>query len=195
MEIGLYDICLAIVIGFSIFGWLVLAGIKLNYGRLSSSLAKIYFSPRIGWFIFEVPNLVWAAYFLLWRGDSLTLSYSLFIIHYLNRDIVYPLRLKSTTKVPLQILLSAFTFTFGNGYLQGIANEEHIVVPGWRSLLGVLVFGFGMWVNIHSDNILQSAKEKLVKEGSCSVMQGLTDMCESTSFYSNGSLILIISGR
>lgn len=52
MELGLYEICLGIVIGYSILGWLVLTGIKINYGRLSNSMAKIYFSPRIGWFVF-----------------------------------------------------------------------------------------------------------------------------------------------
>lgn len=101
MEIGLYEICLGIVVGYSILGWLVLTGIKINYGRLSNSLAKVYFSPRIGWFVFEVPNLIWAAYFLFYLKNPLTLPYALFIIHYINRDIIYPLRLKSTTKVPL----------------------------------------------------------------------------------------------
>lgn len=159
----MYNLCLAIVLGYSALGWLVLTGIKLNYGRLSNSIAKVYLSPKIGWFLFEIPNLIWAAYFLLYLGNSLTLPYLLFIIHYINRDIIYPLRLKSTTKVPLEIMLSAFSFTFGNGYLQGIANQEYegrnVVLVG----LGVAVFFFGMWVNIHSDNILQAAKEKLVK--------------------------------
>lgn len=123
MEIGLFEVCLAMVVGYSILGWLVLTGIKINYGRLSNSMAKIYFSPRIGWFVFEVPNLVWACYFLFYLQNPLTVPYFLFIAHYINRDIIYPLRLKSTTKVPLEILLSAFSFTFANGYLQGIANQ------------------------------------------------------------------------
>ena len=32
------------------------------------------------------------------------------------------------------------------------------------TVLGVVIFAVGMWVNIHSDNILQAAKEKLSKE-------------------------------
>jgi len=70
-----------------------------------------------------VPNLIWAAYFLLIKGDGLSLAFALFIMHYLNRDIVYPLRMKSSTSIPLEIILSAFLFTTANGYLQCIANQ------------------------------------------------------------------------
>jgi hypothetical protein len=97
----MYDISLLIVIGYTVMGWLVLTGIKIGYGRMSNSFAKVYLSPKIGWFVFEIPNLLWACYFLFYLGDKLTLPYVLFIIHYINRDIIYPLRLKSTTKVPL----------------------------------------------------------------------------------------------
>ena len=62
-------------------------------------------------------------------------------------------------------MLSAFSFTFGNGYLQGIANQEHTPQNGVLVVVGVIVFFGGMWINVHSDNVLQSAKEKLVKEG------------------------------
>ena len=55
-------------------------------------------------------------------------------------------------------MLSAFSFTFGNGYLQGIANQEHESQPMWKLALGVIIFFFGMWINIHSDDILQQAK-------------------------------------
>ena len=90
-------------------------------------------------------------------------------MHYINRDIVYPWRMQSTTKVPLEILLSAFSFTFANGFIQALASQRYIPGPAWRTLLGVLLFAAGMTINIHSDNILQAAKQKLQKhgEGTC----------------------------
>jgi hypothetical protein len=174
MAIGLYELALAVVLGYSALGWLVLTGIKINYGRLSASLSKVYVSPRIGWFLFEIPNLLWAAYFLLWKGDAPSLPYLLFIMHYLNRDILYPLRLQSVTKVPLEILLSAFTFTAANGYLQGLANQAPPERLFWLVVAGTALFIAGMWVNVHSDNILQEAKQKLLKEGNSGQMQGRT---------------------
>jgi 3-oxo-5-alpha-steroid 4-dehydrogenase 1 len=120
---GLYEICLGIVVGYSVLGWLILTGIKINYGRLSNSFAGIYINPKFGWFFFEIPNLLWAAYFY-YLQHPIGFAYSLFILHYINRDIIYPLRLKSNTKVPLEIMLSAFSFTFANGYLQAYANTQ-----------------------------------------------------------------------
>ena len=34
----------------------------------------------------------------------------------------------------------------------------------FRSVAGVIVFALGMGINIHSDNILQEAKQKVIKE-------------------------------
>jgi hypothetical protein len=101
LEMTLENICIATVLGYTLAGWLVLTGIKLNYGRLSYSLVKIQVDPRFGWFFFEVPNLVWAYYFIFVKDSPMTLAFALFIIHYVNRDIIYPLTLKTTTPVPL----------------------------------------------------------------------------------------------
>lgn len=98
---SLYDICVGIVIFYTLVGWLVPLGIKIGYGRLKNSLIKIYLNPKLAWFLFEVPNLIWAVYFLFVSGDHLTLAYGLFILHYINRDIIYPLTMKSTNKVPI----------------------------------------------------------------------------------------------
>lgn len=152
------------VVGYSILGWLVLTGIKINYGRLSHSFLSIQVDPRFGWFFFEVPNLLWACYFIFLKGEGVTLPYLLFIVHYINRDIIYPLSLKTTTKVPLEIMLSAFSFTFANGYLQGIANSQGDPLPVFVRALGVVLFVGGMAVNIYSDRILQQTKEKLARE-------------------------------
>lgn len=154
-ELTLESLSLGTVLVYSGLGWLVLTGIKINYGRLSSCFSSIYVNPQLGWFFFEVPNLLWAGYFLLFRGDSLSLAYALFIIHYINRDIIYPLSLKSATTVPLEILLSAFSFTFANGYLQGIANSNPPEIGPFQQTLGIVVFAVGMGINIVSDRILQ----------------------------------------
>jgi len=83
----------------------------------------------------------------------------LFIIHYINRDLIYPLSLKTTTKVPFEIAINAFIFTLGNGFLQGSINERNIAESNtFRTIIGTLVFVFGMGVNIYSDKILQAAK-------------------------------------
>ena len=99
--VSLEIVCIVVVLFFTAFGWLVPLGVKIGYGRLKNSFVKFEVEPRLAWFLFEVPNLIWAFYFLVIRQDKLTLGYGLFILHYINRDIIYPLRLKTKNKVPL----------------------------------------------------------------------------------------------
>ena len=153
-----YTISLVFVVGYALFGWLIPLGIKINYGRLKNSLTSWDLDPKLAWFLFEVPNLIWAVYFLFIKGDTLSLGYGLFIIHYINRDIIYPLRLKTTTKVPLEITLAAFSFTLSNGYLQGTANPQAVNSSTFCKIIGTIIFFTGMYINIRSDNILQKAK-------------------------------------
>lgn len=76
--------------------------------------------PRISWFLFESPNLVWS--FVCWseqRKDMDTandLLLSLFVLHYIQRAIVYPLILSTNTKpIPLSVVVTAFIFCNVNG--------------------------------------------------------------------------------
>lgn len=148
---------------YTLAGWLVPLGIKIGYGRLKNSTLSLELPPKLAWFLFEVPNLIWAVYFILIRGDQLSLGYGLFIVHYINRCIIYPLSLKTTNKVPLEIAAAAASFTFANGYLQGLSNQKMNQSSEHNKLLlvlGIVLFFLGLFINIKSDQILQSAKEK-----------------------------------
>lgn len=103
-------------------------------------------------------------YFLLCGTLTPTVGLVLFTMHYLNRDIIYPLTLKTTTKVPLEIVVSAFSFTFANGYLQCVGAMADHPINRWVQAVGVAVFALGMWVNVKSDAMLQEAKQKVNKE-------------------------------
>jgi 3-oxo-5-alpha-steroid 4-dehydrogenase 1 len=94
----------------------------------------------------------------------LSVGIVLFTVHYINRDIIYPCLLKTTTKVPLEIVLSAFTFTFANGYLQCVGAMRGRNGNVLMEVLGVAVFVLGMWVNIKSDRMMQAAKLKVARE-------------------------------
>ena len=41
IEWDLYAICVAIVVGYLLSGWLVTLGIKINYGRLKNSISHL----------------------------------------------------------------------------------------------------------------------------------------------------------
>jgi hypothetical protein len=67
--LNLYKICVIVVYMYTALGWLVPLGVKVGYGRLKNSLFKFDIEPRLAWFLFEVPNLLWAIYFLFYCDD------------------------------------------------------------------------------------------------------------------------------
>jgi hypothetical protein len=74
-------------------------------------------SAPLAWCFFELPNLYWSAYY--WNAVASQQQHillSLFVLHYVQRSILYPLMLaKSTKRIPLPIVLAAFSFTNCNG--------------------------------------------------------------------------------
>ena len=86
-----------------------------------------------------------------------------FTLHYLNRSLLYPFSVSRGRPLPLLASGSAFLFTFYNGVLQShfllsLAKLEDLQPA--ISVLGVLTFAWGMFVNIQSDNILRSLRRE-----------------------------------
>lgn len=108
----------------------------------------------------ELPALVVCpiVYFLFESIYNLSLLFiSIWIIHYFNRTIIYPLRIKTKgKKMPLTIACSAFFFNiingFFNGYFIALINIESL-----NYLLiyfGLFLFLVGFFINVYSDNKL-----------------------------------------
>lgn len=94
------------------------------WGKTLTSKRQFYFGPlipsRISWFVFESPNLIWS--YFCWRKrrddvDSVNqILLLLFVIHYIQRDIVFPLIISKNTKpLPLAVVLAAFFYCSVNG--------------------------------------------------------------------------------
>ena len=108
------------------------------------------------------------------QGGELQLSTNaallfLFALHYVNRAIIYPLRMnKNSHKVPLLVTLFASAVTICNGYLQSFyLVRVHKFDPlsfsatTWSNLqrwLGIGIFFAGMGINIHSDGVLRNLR-------------------------------------
>jgi len=141
-----------------------------NWGKNFSTLLGPTVPPRLAWCLFEIPNLYWS--FLCYlrqqqQGSSSlptanTILLALFVGHYVNRSIVYPLTLNPHTKrIPLEIVLSAHLYTNVNGYLQAQALCQFYTYPDdslvrqARFWLGLMLFGTGVAINWQSDAILR----------------------------------------
>lgn len=133
---------------------------KAPYGRHSSKKWGIMIDNKLGWVIMELPALVVCpfVYFLFESTYNLSLLFiSIWILHYFNRTIIYPLRIKTKgKKMPLTIACSAFFFNiingFFNGYFIALINIEFL-----NYLLiyfGLFLFLVGFFINVYSDNKL-----------------------------------------
>jgi 3-oxo-5-alpha-steroid 4-dehydrogenase 1 len=141
--------------------------ITAPFGRHTSDKWGRSINNKVGWVIMELPSLALMIYFLLYGSNSFNsyvwILFSLWIIHYLNRTFIYPLRIKATEKkMPLFIVLNAILFNCVNAGLNGYflseiaANDRYdenwLVSP--QFIFGISLFFCGMFINWKSDTIL-----------------------------------------
>lgn len=130
------------------------------------------------WVLMECPTLVLTAV-LLWFGpsDCLTARPSnsiilgLFVLHYIQRSLIYPLRIRGGAPMPTFIFISALTFCAWNGYLQvrdltylscqdedlSSLSDARLRNPAFY--FGVFLFLAGFCANLHSDAILRNLRK------------------------------------
>jgi len=147
-----------------------------NWGKNFQTLLGPTVPPRLGWCLFEIPNLYWALLCYYPQKDKLPLAnvllLALFAGHYVNRAIVYPLTLNPHSKpLPLEIVLAAFLYTNVNGYVQArglcqfhIYSDDYSVQP--QFLAGMILFGIGVSINWQSDDILRNLRKSKTSSGS-----------------------------
>jgi 3-oxo-5-alpha-steroid 4-dehydrogenase 1 len=137
------------------------------FGRHTSDKWGILVNNKLGWVVMEFPSLFLMGYFLFWGTHSfhsfIWILFALWITHYINRTLIYPLRIKSTLKeMPLLIVLSAVFFNFVNAGLNGYYLAMFAPVKDYNVnwlysphfLIGITLFITGMVINWKSDNIL-----------------------------------------
>ena len=152
------------------------------------------FDARVSWFLFECPNLIWSWYYFCWhwrdsenfhpesqsspsamasptrvmRISTNAVLASLFALHYVNRAIIYPMRMNpNSQEVPLLVIFSAAAVTSLNGYLQCFhlaqIGEHPPLTPSLElgnvvRWAGVCLFFAGMAVNVRSDEVLRNLR-------------------------------------
>lgn len=173
---------------------------KQGGGRGGTPKYRWWFGPTINaplsWMLFESPNLIWAFYCYRYWCDANIFSLEspdatqqvisfesgrvqistnaalllLFALHYVNRAIVYPLRMNPTShQVPLLVTVCASLVTVWNGYLQcfySVQMEKFDPLSlslSWNNLqcwTGIGLFFAGMGINIHSDGVLRNLRRR-----------------------------------
>lgn len=135
------------------------------YGRHVSNKWGPMISNRLGWIIQESPSMIFITiFFITGTGEKTKAAWffwGLWVLHYINRSIIFPLRTKTKGKqIPLVIVASAIFFNFINGFLNGTFlgnfagryNNNYFTSAPF--IIGILIFVTGVVINNWSDDIL-----------------------------------------
>ena len=157
------------------YAWLAIAVIvhitmffvTAPFGRHTTTAWGPTINNKLGWFVMELPSLAIMAYFLITGTQSLStyawVLFALWIFHYTNRTLIYPLRMRATPKrMPVVIAGSAVFFNLMNAGLNGYYLAElapaHKYDVSWLTaphvLIGFGLFVIGVFINWRADNIL-----------------------------------------
>ncbi|MDB4050859.1 DUF1295 domain-containing protein [Flavobacteriaceae bacterium] len=133
---------------------------KAPYGKHSTKKWGKSIDNKTGWILMEFPALITCPLVYSVMIEEINLSgvfIVLWIIHYFNRTIIYPLRIKTKgKKIPIAIVSSAFFFNLVNGVLNGyfITLIRFESISFIYLISGLFVFIIGFYINISSDNTL-----------------------------------------
>ncbi|MDC0248527.1 DUF1295 domain-containing protein [Flavobacteriaceae bacterium] len=159
---------------------------KAPYGRHTSKKWGISIDNKLGWIIMELPALLIcpAIYFYFKIDFDISIMFiCLWIIHYFNRTIIFPFRIKTKgKKMPLAIVLSAFFFNIVNGLINGyFLSNINLHSISIFLITGFLLFVLGLYINISSDNKLINLRK--IKKGYFVPKGGLFKYISCPNFF------------
>lgn len=163
-----FQTALVLYLLLALLSFLALIFLSAPYGRHGRSGWGPTMDTRRAWILWESPQvLLFTAVFLLGarRFELVPLVLlGLWQLHYLERGVIYPLRIRAGGRTPVLIALLGL----GHNALCSVLNAAWIssVGPGqtvdWlldpRFLVGVVVFVFGFVLNRWSDAILRGLR-------------------------------------
>jgi 3-oxo-5-alpha-steroid 4-dehydrogenase 1 len=145
-------------------------------------------SGKIAWFTQEVWSFLIPAAWLIFYATPKQLHrvfsipanailMSTFLLHYFNRDLIFPFRIRAGKPTPFIVWLLAAVFCVYNGYMQARYLLDEAPLDATAHLDPVFIFGMILWlagwvINIRSDNTLISLRKPTEKKGGYKIPRG-----------------------
>ena len=150
-------------IGLAIPTLLALIWVSAPYGRHVRDGWGFTVPNRVGWILMEAPTvLLFIAIFAVGedRAELVPLvMLGIWQVHYVHRTFVFPFRMRSGKRMPISIPILGGSFQLLNVYVNarwishlGEYDASWLLDP--RFVVGALVFGVGMVINLHADTVL-----------------------------------------
>lgn len=170
-EPTLYTILLLFFFLSGILFCAVLFFIPAPYGRYVRSGWGTRINCQLGWTLMESPAVILFAFWFVMGNSStlvLLILFTAWQVHYLHRSMIYPSLLKGKKDMPTGVVVMGIVFNIINSYLQG--RWLFTLAPGamygkaWledpRFAAGLFLFAGGMFINMHSDQLLRNLRSK-----------------------------------
>lgn len=150
--------------------------VPAGYGKTISKNWGTSFNNKIAWVLMEMPTLiVMTILFIIsphtegnegQHGTRFIVA-SFFMLHYVQRTLIFPFLLRGKGKMPILIVFLGMLFNTVNTLLIGgwifYFSPANAYTFSWlldtRFIIGVLLFIFGMTVNISSDAYIRSLRK------------------------------------
>jgi len=143
----------------------ILLKVTQPYGRHLKGNWGPVINNRVGWFIMELPALVFFGYFLIFRANLFNILILvpalIWGVHYIHRVLIFPFLIRTVRKkIPVLIVILAFMFNVINGFLNGywfvhFATEyKSGVLIDLRLITGIILFLTGSVINKYYDFLL-----------------------------------------
>jgi hypothetical protein len=160
-----FNLIVYVWIGIAVVIFPFVLRITAPYGRHTNTTWGPLISNRAGWILMESPALFFFAVLFIFGKNHHNLIpwifFTLWIIHYTNRTLIFPFRLHTKgKKMPITIVLMAICFNFVNGFINGyyLGSLSEPYALSWlydpRFIIGVIMFCSGLAINWQADNIL-----------------------------------------
>jgi 3-oxo-5-alpha-steroid 4-dehydrogenase 1 len=158
---------------------ILLFGPTAPYGRYSTTGWGFMIPNKLAWVTQEILSLAVPLIWMIFFADDTQLSriyevpvnsilVGMFLIHYVNRDVIYPFRLRGGKPTPCTVWFLAFVFCLYNGYMQtyyflnDAPRDDSMTRPTF--ILGSFMWLIGWLINLDSDNILISLRRARSKK-------------------------------
>ena len=167
-----YDTVLTLGFVLVLLVFIGAAFMKSPYGRFSSTRWGVNLSPRLGWFLMELPAML-SFLFFYFQGRNRFEIVPLFflfvwVVHYGNRGFVFPYLIRSpkgaTASFSITIVVMGWIVTSTHGYLNAafISDLGTHFTPDWfydpRFIVGIVLYYGSFILNIRSDAIIRNLR-------------------------------------
>lgn len=163
-------------IGFAYVAMIVIGGFvaPAPYGRFADTKYGMSLSPRLGWFLMELPATISFVYFFFQGKNSHEIVplffLGIWLMHYANRGFIFPALMRvakgTSNSFSFMVVAAGWLVTTFHGYLNAvfIADLGTHFTPDWftdpRFIIGMTIYFFGFIMNVHSDAIIRNLRSK-----------------------------------